>query len=418
MFEENKYDESDILMRSILSDAREEVPEHIWEGISAELDRRQTRKPVILRFRRMATVAAAAAAVAVGVVLHRDGGAGTMLVPEADGSGMVAVVEPEADLKPEGQTAAEQLAEITYVADADKAVQAGREAVRKAVEAKVLTQEVKETAEVSAETTEPEVTAAPEVKETAEVKSQQEQKKAEENVSREYFPELWPEDEDEVRKRNREGVSLVLSGVAGTNNAQNGNGKGPFKRPQMSTAPPKTGIEEKSTESTYGLPLSAGVGVKIGLAPRWAIGTGVNYTLLTRRFYGTYTHVDENGIVDVSTGSDIRNVQQYIGVPVNVFYNIVDRDHVNFYAYAGGTVEKCISDKYSLLGTSINYSEKAKGVQLSANAGVGVEFILGKRLGLYIDPSLRYYFDCGQPKSIRTVQPLMLGFEMGLRVKL
>ena len=396
MFEENKYEESDILMRSILSEAREEVPEHIWEGISAELDKRQTRKPVALWFRRTAVAAAAAAAVAVGVVLHRDGGAGTMLVPEAEGSGMVAVVEPEAAATPEGQTAAEQLAAITYVADADKAVKAGKEAVRKTV--------------VPSETEEPETPVAQEVKERAEA--------AEKKEAAEYFPEVWPEDEDEVRKRNREGVSLVLSGVAGTNNARNGSGNGPFKRPQISTAPPKTGIEEKSTESTYGLPLSAGVGVKIGLTPRWSIGTGVNYTLLTRRFYGTYTHVDENGIVDVSTGSDIRNIQQYVGVPVNVFYNILDRDHVNFYAYAGGTVEKCISDKYSLMGTSINHSETAKGVQLSANAGVGVEFILGKRLGLYIDPSLRYYFDCGQPKSIRTVQPLMLGFEMGLRVKL
>ena len=57
-------------------------------------------------------------------------------------------------------------------------------------------------------------------------------------------------------------------------------------------------------------------------------------------------------------------------------------------------------------------------MQLSANAGFGVEFMLGDHLGLYIDPSLRYYFDNGQPKSIRTVQPLMLGFEMGFRARL
>ena len=39
MFDEDKYMESDDLMRSILSQAQEEVPEHIWEGISSELDR-------------------------------------------------------------------------------------------------------------------------------------------------------------------------------------------------------------------------------------------------------------------------------------------------------------------------------------------------------------------------------------------
>jgi hypothetical protein len=91
---------------------------------------------------------------------------------------------------------------------------------------------------------------------------------------------------------------------------------------------------------------------------------------------------------------------------------------MKFYAYAGGAVEKCISDKYDVLNTSYIYKGKASGVQLSATAGIGVEFLLGKHLGLYLDPSLRYYFDCGQPKSIRSAQPLMLGFEMGLRINL
>ena len=43
---------------------------------------------------------------------------------------------------------------------------------------------------------------------------------------------------------------------------------------------------------------------------------------------------------------------------------------------------------------------------------------LGKHLGLYIDPSLRYYFDCDQPHNIRAAQPLMLGFEVGLKAYL
>ena len=91
---------------------------------------------------------------------------------------------------------------------------------------------------------------------------------------------------------------------------------------------------------------------------------------------------------------------------------------MNLYAYAGGTVEKCIADKYEVLSTSIVHTEKPKGIQLSANLGIGVEFMIGEHLGLYLDPSLRYYFNNGQPKSIRTVQPLMLGFETGLRIRL
>ena len=407
MSEENKYTETDILMRSILGDAEEEVPAHVWEGVSSELDRieaARTRKPVVIWFRRAAIATAAAAAVAIGVFTGRNGEAG-MLVPEAEGSGMVAVVEPEAAAEPMSEGAQAPELARTYVADAGKAVEMARKAVREAEEMKPAVADNENN-----RTRQPEEKDGP----AQQVKPAQE-KKTETEVRKEYFPDEWPEEETEGRRKG--GVSLVLSGVAGTNNAQNGGPKGPFKRPQMSMAPPKTGIEEKSTESTYGLPLSVGAGVKIDLTPRWSIGTGVNYTLLTRRFYGTYTNVDENGSV-TSKGSDIRNSQQYIGIPVNAFYNIVNREHLNFYAYAGGTIEKCISDKYALMGTTITYTEKAAGVQLSANAGIGVEFVLGKHLGLYLDPSLRYYFDCGQPKSIRTVQPLMLGFEMGLRVKL
>ena len=107
-----------------------------------------------------------------------------------------------------------------------------------------------------------------------------------------------------------------------------------------------------------------------------------------------------------------------MGIPVNAYYNILNNKQINLYAYAGGSVEKCVTDKYEVLSTNIIHTEKPSGVQLSANVGIGVEFMLGKHVGLYADPSLRYYFDNGQPKSIRTSQPLMLGLDLGLRIKL
>ena len=158
--------------------------------------------------------------------------------------------------------------------------------------------------------------------------------------------------------------------------------------------------------------------MKLRFTDRWSLGMGVNYTLLTSRFSGKYTKVTD-GVASLPISSEIKNQQHYIGIPVNVYYNIVSRDFINFYAYAGGTVEKCVANRYQVQTTPIiNHSESVKGVQLSANAGIGVEFLLGKYVGLYLDPSLRYYFRGSQPKSIRTAQPLMLGFEMGLRFNL
>ena len=233
----------------------------------------------------------------------------------------------------------------------------------------------------------------------------------------ESWPEIWEEDEISDRSMKRRGTSLVLSGIAGTNSAQS-SGLSPLRSPSMSTSRPKTGIEQKSSESTYGLPVSFGVGVKMDLNDRWSVGTGLNYTLLTRKFYGTYTQVNGEGSIEESVSSDIRNIQQYVGIPVNVYYDILSNEYVNFYAYAGGAVERCVSDKYDILNTSYIYKGSVQGVQASADAGIGVEFLLGRHLGLYLDPSIRYYFNCGQPKSIRTAQPFMLGFEMGLRINL
>ena len=394
MFDENKYNESDDLMRSILSQAEEEVPAHIWEGISSELDRldaAKKTKPVVLWFRRSAIAVAAAAAVVAGVFISMDDNEN--IIADPTDRSVIAVAESPA-LQMDGVLESPAMIakkHIPYVADAAKEV---KEAVQVAME-----QFESQTTTVKKE--EPAVTTT----QTAEYVQ----------TPQETWTDIW-EDEDEPAVRRRR-VSLTMSGIAGTNSAQSG-GSPLLKRPSLSTSKPKTGVVQKSTDATYGLPVSIGAGLKFDLTDRWSLGIGANYTILASKFFGTYTLVGEDGRVEESISSDIRNMQQYVGIPVNAFYNIVSRDFMNFYVYAGGTVEKCISDKYEILNTRYIHKGTASGVQASADLGIGMEILLGKHLGLYFDPSLRYYFDCNQPKSIRTAQPLMLGLEMGLRVRL
>ena len=73
MFDDNHMDQ---MMKSILESGQEDVPARVWDGISEGLDRMERRKSVVLWFRR-AGVAAAAAAVAVGVILNM----GQLLIP-------------------------------------------------------------------------------------------------------------------------------------------------------------------------------------------------------------------------------------------------------------------------------------------------------------------------------------------------
>ncbi len=396
-------EEFDLMMKSVLGEAQEEVPERVWEGVSAGLDKAAGRRTVVLRFRRAAIGAAAAAAVILGVFFMHN--IEDEFVPAAEGSGMIAVAEPVV----EAATPAEEVA-----APVEERVEDEPETFILLAEAKETETETAEAVEEAGEEIDEVMEAAvPETAadaiETAGKKSGSYEKEAEE-----YFPADWGEEE----KGEKRDIALVLSGITGTNNSRNGNRMSMMMRPEANPAPKRTGIEETSSKSSYGIPLSFGAGVKIGLSGRWSLGAGVNYTFLSRQFYGKYTKVDDAGNIERVISSDILNQQHYIGIPVNVFYDVVSNDRISFYAYAGGTAEKCLSDSYHLLNTSINHKEKAEGIQLSANAGIGVEFMLGKHLGLYIDPSIRYYFDNGQPKSIRTVQPMMFGFEIGFRARL
>lgn len=392
MFDEDKYIESDDLMRSILSQGQEDVPAHVWDGISSELDRIdgiRSRKTVTLWFRRSAVAVAAAAAVAIGVFIDWNGNGD--IIPATSDKGLIAVADaPEVNtgyrLHTPASISERQIP--SYLAQAS--------------DTPVIMP------------TEPAAEESPEVPEPP--------KKTHETVisdvepSSEMWPEIW-DDEETEKVRKRRSTALTLSGITGTNSVQS-SGLSPLKRPSMSTSRPKTGVEQKSTESTYGLPVSFGAGVKIGLSDRWSLGVGANYTILTRKFFGTYTLVNKEGNIEESVSTDIRNAQHYVGIPVNAFYSIVDNEYMTFYTYGGFTLERCLSDKYDILNTEYIYKGSVKGVQASANIGLGVEFMLGRHLGLYMDPSLRYYFDCGQPKSIRTAQPLMLGIEMGFRVNL
>ncbi len=399
MSEKNINNEFDLMMKSILEDAREEVPAHVWEGVSSGLDKIARRKVVTLWWKRAAVGTAVAAAVVAGVFI-KSGNEDEFVQRASEGS-MIAVVEPAAAEVEDGHESID-MEDVTLLAKAAEPVKSKQDAVVPTTASEAM--EVSENIEAEEVAAKP---ASDKAKKPAEKPVQADQPV-------EYFPEDWGEEPSKAKKD----ISFVLSGIAGTNNSLSQNRIGPMRRPEITMAPQKTGVEETSTKSSYGIPLSFGAGVRIGLTQRWSIGTGLNYTFLTRQFYGKYTSVSPEGVIEGVTLSDITNKQHYLGIPVNVFYDVISNDKINFYAYAGGMVEKCLSDSYHLINTSITHKEKVAGAQLSVNAGIGVEFLLGRHLGLYIDPSVRYYFNNGQPKSIRTVQPLMFGFEMGLRVNL
>ena len=391
---DKQHTEQDLMFRSILRDGQEDVPTRVWDGITASLDRMERRKTVTLWWRRAAVgMAAVAAAIAIGVVLHHP--AEEFELPTE--TGMVAVVDSPAPAEPiTPQTIAESAEQTTYLAYTPAAVRTHSYEEKPAEESATVI--------------------APEQKSEQRPTETPERKPAEKSIQKNTVtshPANWGEE----RADKKRAVSLVLSSNTGANSGSRAGGassRGILKRP-VNPSSLQTGITELG-DSRFSIPLSFGIGVKIELTEKWSLGTGVSYSFLSRKFDGDFLKIEDGSIAEY-TKSEISNQQHYIGIPLNAYYNIISKERMNFYAYAGGAVEKCIANNYSILESKSTHKEKASGVQWSANIGVGVEFMMGKHLGIYLDPSARYYFDCKQPKSIRTSQPLMFGVELGLRTK-
>ena len=414
MFDDNHMDQFDLLAKSLLKDAEETPPAHVWDGISKGLDKTAGKKAAILWLRPASIAAVAAAAVITVVILLNS--------PTKTSTNLASTQTADQDLIAVVQTPQPVLIEASHENPLNNLP---TEFIAKAEIPQTLTEIMQlypaQTVTASDIQTDGSQEQKVENPKPSQViinpdRTQSEAPKVEttEPLQTEY---IW-EDETEIKERKKVRTAIVISGIAGTNSPQNKSGIGPFKSQGILRAPTQTTLKQSSSEVHFGIPVSAGIGAKIHITDRWAVGLGVNYTMLSSSFEGTYTKV-EDGIVSPSITADVHNKQHYVGIPINAYFNILSRDFINFYTYAGGTVEKCVMNKYQIFNNPvITHTEKNKGVQLSANIGLGVEFLVGRHMGIYIDPSLRYYFEGRQAPSIRTAQPLMLGFEVGLRFNL
>lgn len=218
-------------------------------------------------------------------------------------------------------------------------------------------------------------------------------------------------EQEDSRQASRIRLSnLYAQGGVGGNDSNISYGGTGISRMAPGMGSPDAGISESST-STYGIPFTLGLGARFHVASKLSLGTGLEYSLLTRTFTGSYS--------DSYTGTIAHSVQ-YVGVPVNAYYDLMaTRDGLlGIYAWGGGSAELCVGNSYRLLTTSATIKDKVGSMQFSAALGLGFEFRLSDKLCLYVDPAVRYYFHGNQPKSVRTDKPLMFSMDAGLRFTL
>ena len=386
-----------IIREKLLSYECEAPDESVWEGIVAKMAAQRRRK-VVLRY--VYGAVAAAACVALGLFLFDGNDAPSQLQTAPT----VAVAD---DVVPQELDTPEDVQDIPSIADQIKALRSGNAV------AEVLPSEVEKVLEaVSEKISEPAAADRDEVQQEA-AGSQDSDKGAVKPSNNGYRTPsgsqlmddyyLFEEGEEAPKKHTHSSISISsnVSGIAKQD--------GFIYQMAPSHASSATGrsvgaVVEELSESSYSIPLSFGIQFRYPLAPKFTLGAGVNYTYLQRSF---------SALVNKTKYDNVTSQLHYVGLTASAFYNFIEGDRLTVYGRVGGAVDKSVSARFVFGGQAL--AQDASGVQWSVNAGVGLEYKIAKPFSIFIDPSASYYFDCAQPKSIRTEQPLMFSLEGGVR---
>lgn len=173
---------------------------------------------------------------------------------------------------------------------------------------------------------------------------------------------------------------------------------------------------EQKTEYDHHLPIRIGLSVAYALTDRLSISSGLTYTRLS------------SDIKDASRESKYIGEQRlhYVGIPVNVSYKVASSRWISLYGTAGVLAEKCVSgttDEGYVENNTMKYTNthdiSSKPLQMSVNAGVGIQFDFIDNVGIYAEPGLSYYFDDGSAlQTIYKEKPMNFNLNVGVRFKL
>lgn len=173
---------------------------------------------------------------------------------------------------------------------------------------------------------------------------------------------------------------------------------------------------ETKTEYDHHLPIRIGLSVAYALTDRLSISSGLTYTRLS------------SDIKDASRESKYIGEQRlhYVGIPVNVSYKVASFRWLGLYGTAGVLAEKCVSgttDEGYVENNTMKHTNtqdiSSKPLQMSVNAGVGIQFDFIDNVGIYAEPGLSYYFDDGSAlQTIYKEKPLNFNLNVGVRFKL
>ena len=421
----------DLQVRSMMDQAQEPAPAGAWEAISSRLDAlaaaglqsaaseapaTAVARPVRRVWYWAGAALAMAAAIALGIFFTGTSDKNSDLINISSGEGLVAQeVTPVAETPAAPEAQAETTVEAASATQATTApvATAQKSAPRGQIEADMTTtpvdpavrSEKQSVSGTNVENSDVRSKNAP-VSGTNDETVQSPVQPSAPTASPAADPFAQMAFEDSRKASRHAPVSLTISGGSTSNNS--GASKPVFGGPGAYL---QDGIVETS-QSSFGIPVIVGLGVKFPVNDILSVGTGLDYSILTRTFEGRYTEGSS-----VKNG-DFNHTLQYIGIPVDLSLKLLTKDDITLYSTVGAEAEYAIYNKYHLLGTDTVVGEKVNGLQWSVGGGLGLEFNVSGHFGIFAEPSVKYYFDCNQPKSIRTDKPFQMVLRLGVRFEL
>lgn len=160
-----------------------------------------------------------------------------------------------------------------------------------------------------------------------------------------------------------------------------------------STTQPIPSSTTYDVEAKHRMPVTLGLSVHYQLNARLALLTGINYTYL-------YSEFSKPLYPNVYREQKLH----YLGVPVGLSWLFWKTSGFSFYLSGSAMLQKCLNEK---------------PWQWSVNASAGAEYAITPLLGIFLQPSLGYYFHDGTSfEHYYKEHPLAPSIEFGLRLHL
>lgn len=173
---------------------------------------------------------------------------------------------------------------------------------------------------------------------------------------------------------------------------------------------------EVQEEYSHKIPVKVGLIARYNITGRLGVETGLTYSILSSSVKIGNSETGKNW----STGSQTLH---YLGIPLNISFNILNSRYLNIYVTGGGMMEKSISgsiktDEYvdGKFDRTLTAKISSKGLQWSVNAAAGVQANILPQLGFFVEPGVSHHFkNSSRVRSIYTDKPTDFSLGFGLR---